>query len=230
MIGRTNCGAGGGNISFAVNAVKSETITISQNGTTVKTIAMPSITNASSAVSLPVGTYTFTGSVGGWTKTATIGRKTESVNVWPDGALFWYGRNFAGGWEASPVYSVVAPTISFTDISAKCNQSNTAGGTMRADARLYFINQIQKGSYTTLHAQLKVTASNANAPIAHVGLNTSGKNNSDTVSGTVAYSTGSKTINTPIGNYDNFYVSFGCQKMNSYSYTAGAEVFAIWLE
>lgn len=226
MIGRTNCGAGGGKVSFSINAVKSETVTISQNGATVMTVTMPGITNASVAVTLPAGTYSFRGSVGGWTKTVTISRKTTSVNVWPDGALFWYGRNFAGGWEANPVYSGTRPSISFTDTSAKCNHGS--GGELYSDARLYLVNRIQKGSYTALHAKINVTASNT-APRSQVGLNTSSKASSDTVSQTFT-STGSKTVNTAIGNNSQFYVSFGCRKEGSYSYSAGIEVFAIWLE
>lgn len=227
MIGRTNCGAGGGGkVSFSIYAVKSETVTISQNGATVMTVTMPSITTASVAVTLPAGTYSFRGSVSGWTKTATVDRKTASVNVWPAGALFWYGRNFAGGWEANPVYSGTKPSISFTDTSAKCNHAS--GGELYSEARLYLVNKIQKGSYTTLHAKINVTASNT-APTSQVGLNTSGKTNSDTVKQSFS-STGSKTVNTTIGNNSQFYVSFGCTKEGSYSYSAGVEVFAIWLE
>lgn len=226
MIGRTNCGAGGGKVSFSINAVKSETVTITQNGATVMTVTMPGIKNASVAVTLPAGTYSFRGSVGGWTKTATISRKTTSVNVWPDGALFWYGRNFAGGWDANPVYSGTKPSISFTDTSAKCNHAS--GGELYSEARLYLVNKIQKGSYTALRAKITVTASNT-APTSQVGLNTSSKANSDTVSQTFS-STGSLTVNTAIGNNSQFYVSFGCRKVGSYSYSAGIEVFAIWLE
>lgn len=227
MIGRTNCGAGGGKVSFSINAVKSETVTISQNGATVMTVTMPGITNASVAVTLPAGAYTFTGSVGGWTKTAAIGRKTTSVNVWPDRALFWYGRNFAGGWDNNPVYSKAKPSISFTDTSVKCT-NGVATDSLYADSRLYLVQQFAKGSSTMLHAKLTVTASNSAAPQAHIGLNTS-KSNSDLV-GTTWTSTGSKTANINIGTYDRFYVSFGTSKNSSYSYTTSVEVFAIWLE
>lgn len=227
MIGRTNCGAGGGKVSFSINAVKSETVTITQNGATVMTVTMPGITNASVAVTLPAGTYSFRGSVGGWTKTAAIGRKTTSVNVWPDGALFWYGRNFAGGWEAKAVYSKMQPSISSSDTSIKCTNGVNANS-LYADSRLYLVNLISKGSYTTLHAKMNITASNSAAPQAHVGLNTS-KSNSDLV-GASWTSTGNVTANVNIGTYSNFYVSFGTSKNGSYSYTTAAEIFAIWLE
>jgi len=93
--------------TFTINGAASETITISDNSgnsvatvTTDSTGAMTTLDgiNATS-ITLESGTYTFTSSVanpvgetsGNYSKTVNVDGNTEMVNVYPDGALYWYG-------------------------------------------------------------------------------------------------------------------------------------------
>lgn len=96
MIGRTNAGGGGGGTTvITFKAAPGSTIAWSGPQTGSVTLAS-SATSAS--VQLKRGTYTFTNtlSVAGstktiYTKTTVVGKEAATINLYPDGAVFWYG-------------------------------------------------------------------------------------------------------------------------------------------
>lgn len=95
MIGRTNAGTTGGNAVVIFNAAYGSTI--SWTGTDEGTVTLG--TDASTiSVQIKRGTYVFANTlyVDGatrtiYTKTVTVGRGATVVNMYPDGAVYWYG-------------------------------------------------------------------------------------------------------------------------------------------
>jgi hypothetical protein len=75
-------------ITITLNGAPGETITYS--GTESGTTTLNSSGSGSLAGVKP-GSYTFKGGVSGYSKTATI-NVSSTVNVWPAGAIYWYGR------------------------------------------------------------------------------------------------------------------------------------------
>lgn len=94
MIGRTNAGGGGGGkVTVTINAPKNSTV--SWTGTESGSVNMGSVTQATAT--LKAGTYSFSCSLtlDGtattiFTRTAAV-TKGSVVNMYPDGAVFWYG-------------------------------------------------------------------------------------------------------------------------------------------
>lgn len=96
MIGRTNAGGGGGGTTVVTfKAAPGSTIAWSGPQSGSATLATSATT---ASVQLKRGTYTFTNtlSVNGstrtiYTKTTVVGKDAATINLYPDGAVFWYG-------------------------------------------------------------------------------------------------------------------------------------------
>lgn len=113
--------------TFTVNGGHGETITISENGEVIRTVPLES--DGTGTVTLDnVGgkTLVFTGGLSGYEQPVSVGAEEEmTVNVYPDGALYWYGREFVdktGGWSANNV--TVSSGVEVNALSIKKNTSD----------------------------------------------------------------------------------------------------------
>ena len=90
-------GGGGSDITFTLYSATQDTVTISQNGTTVETVTIESGNSAD--VTLPKGRYTFTSSIAKnpddlsafYSKEFDITPAVIDVYLMPDNVLYWYG-------------------------------------------------------------------------------------------------------------------------------------------
>lgn len=80
--------------SLTLNGAPGETITWSgqESGSTVLDSE-----GAATLDALEVGTYTFQGSVSGYSESVAVTKTTSEINVWPKGAIYWYGRFVQSG-------------------------------------------------------------------------------------------------------------------------------------
>ena len=90
-------------VAVTINGAVSETITIKSGGTTVATVTTGS--NAKATLNIKPGTYTFTSNVAKsttnvnsyYSKRVTITSSTNTINFYPDGAVYWFGNgNYSG--------------------------------------------------------------------------------------------------------------------------------------
>lgn len=98
--------------TFTVNGGHGETITISDNEENIGSVTLDSAGTGTVTLTGCSGkTLVFTGGLSGYERTVDVGFASEmTVNVYPDKAIYWYGREFAditGGWtaRATPLYS-----------------------------------------------------------------------------------------------------------------------------
>ena len=122
----------GENITFTLYSATEDTVTISQNGSTVKTVTIAS--GNSAEVTLPKGRYTFTSSVAkntsdftqAYSKEIDITPDVIDAYVMPKGALYWYGYmsddlevvNRTNGWVFDdPAWQDIAPTFNTNAIN-----------------------------------------------------------------------------------------------------------------
>ena len=63
---------------------------------------------------IPVGVYTVSGSVSGYSKTLTVTKNTVRINAWPDNATvyYWYGYAPIGEWKATAALPSGSPYTS----------------------------------------------------------------------------------------------------------------------
>ncbi len=87
-------GGSSSKVGVAVNGAVNEII--SYSGASAGSIQL-NVNGRGSINGLPAGVYTFTGSISGYSKTVTVDKNTSVINVYPDGALFWYGNGDAMG-------------------------------------------------------------------------------------------------------------------------------------
>lgn len=115
---------------------KVSNITITLHGGALETITITGLygsptvtTNSDGNVSyyLPIGTFTFSGSVSGQSFERTVAKDTTDVYVMPEGALYWYGYkgeqfeevNSENGWvcwDASELSPLISPTYNINSI------------------------------------------------------------------------------------------------------------------
>lgn len=146
MIGRTNCGAGGGgSAAVTINAPKNSTV--SWTGTESGSVSMGSLTQAS--VTMKPGTYNFVCklTVNGaettiFSKTAAV-TKGAVVNLYPDGALYWYGMTI------HPLIASgnVVPTVTYNANSLHIEARPSGYDTYYSYARA----EIDVTSYVSMH-------------------------------------------------------------------------------
>lgn len=122
-------------VVVSVYGAANETITLAHSNGTVFSVKHGGI------MELPYGTYTVTGGISKYSKTATVNKNTTRINAWPDGATiyYWYGYKPIGNWAAiasvpstSPYHDApIAPQISESTNSVSFNSQDSArGGTV----------------------------------------------------------------------------------------------------
>ena len=135
------------NVTVTLNGGCNETITYT--GTSSGSVVLNN--NCHNSVTIPVGTYTFTGSYSG-SGTAVTQAVTANctINVYPAGAVFWYGN---GDESGESLYSV---TGGFTDSNyVPSGVTGSSGGYQAGpngnglDHRVYTESQYQNGYHVT---------------------------------------------------------------------------------
>lgn len=110
---------GGGKSSEAniiLRGIPDEKITITLNGVAIDVVTLDSSGDGNVIVKNAVRKdMTLTGSISGYSKTVNIVNNRMVIDVWPDGALYWYGRFFndvTGDWIAKgKAYSSGTPIV-----------------------------------------------------------------------------------------------------------------------
>lgn len=113
--------------TFTINGGHGETVTAFYNGESIDSVQLDSTgTGKVDLNSVGGKTITFTGGLSGYSIAVDVGDAREmTVNVYPDGALYWYGREFVdktGGWSANNV--AVSSGVEVNALSIKKNTSD----------------------------------------------------------------------------------------------------------
>lgn len=213
MIGRTNCGAGGGGrAAVTINAPKNSTV--SWMGTESGSVSMGSLTQAN--VTMKPGTYSFVCklTVNGaettiFSKTAAV-TKGAVVNLYPDGALYWYGmtlRELTASGDA-------VPTITYNANSLRIEASPRGSGLYYSYARA----EMDVTSYGSLHC---------------IGVNGDRNNwefGVDTTSQSIPSTYGEATMDISSQTGSKAVGLIGYVSNPGAAWTYNADVYALWLE
>ena len=157
--------------AFTVNGGYGETVTISDGDTTVESVTLESDGTGKVSVSnVKNKTLTFTGGLSGHTVDVEVGQAAEmTVNVYPDGALFWYGRTFesiTGGWERKAYGGTTSGSFALYDDRIEVNSPNI---TKTVCVGLINFDPASLTKYTVLNAKFTFTV-NGGSPGARVGI------------------------------------------------------------
>jgi hypothetical protein len=164
-------------VSCTINGAPGETI--SYSGAKLGSVTLDS-SGTATVSNLPVGSYTFTGSISGYSKSVSV-TASQAINVWPNGKIiYWYGR-FGTGFDAAGVN-----IASSKPLTKETNHlySDTASKYWGA---LYFTPTVLRGSYTKLRVDAKMHASSSQSA---VGLYTSYGAGNPVTNSAVAYANG----------------------------------------
>jgi len=154
------------NVTVTLNGGISETI--SYSGTSSGSVTLG--TNGKGTVSLPTGTYTFTGGLSGHSTGSVSITAAKTVNVYPAGALFWYGNGDTSGdslynsgntfAEDNYVYPsgasrnklvTVTVTAGTNDISIKMKYTSSDGYAKVATGTATFQRSVNLSGYTKIN-------------------------------------------------------------------------------
>ena len=213
MIGRTKCGAGGGgSAAVTINAPKNSTV--SWTGTESGSVSMGSLTQAS--VTMKPGTYNFVCKLTVNGAETTIFSKTVAVtkgavvNLYPDGALHWYGMTI------HPLIASgnVVPTVTYNANSLHIEARPSGYDTYYSYARA----EIDVTSYVSMHC---------------IGVNGDRNNwefGVDTTSQSIPSTYGEATldISAQIGSKAVGLIGYVSNPGTAWTYNA--DVYALWLE
>ena len=126
-------------VTVTVNGALGETIRYS--GTSSGTIKLDN-TGKKTGVQLDAGSYTFKSSVasalgstsGTYSKTVTINSSTTTVNVYPDGAIYWYGNGSVSGSSLYSKCGGISWQYSYGDGAYTYSTNGTANSITNIDA------------------------------------------------------------------------------------------------
>jgi len=130
--------------AVSVYGAVGETITLTHSDGTVYTASN------GGALELPVGTYTVKGGTSGYSKSVTVVRKTTRINAYPDGAVYWYGR------EVQPMLALANNTFGYINATKYTGyvelraQAQYEKGVSAASASLLTQNTIDLSKWTTI--------------------------------------------------------------------------------
>lgn len=213
MIGRTNCGAGsGGNAAVTINAPKNSTV--SWTGTESGSISMGSLTQAS--VTMKPGTCSFVCKlmVNGaettiFSKTAAV-TKGAVVNLYPDGALYWYGMTI----HQLIASGDVVPTVTYNANSLHVEASPSGSSMYYSYARA----EMDVTPYSSMHC---------------IGVNGDRNNwqfGVDTTLQSIPSTFGESTLNISSQAGSKAVGLIGHVRNPGAAWTYNADVYAMWLE
>lgn len=223
--------------TFTVNGGYGETVTISGEGMTPKTVTLDS-TGVGTAVLTGVAgkTLTFTGGTSGYERPVDVGIEGAMiVNVYPDGALFWYGRQFkdvTGGWANNSNLKAASGTQSgVANIGSTINVVSVQQP-IASSCAASTVNKINIGNNTVLYAKVDNNVAYNEEGILHyyatLLMHTFSSGLYGDASAKAEYSSaGITTLNIPLDSLDKtsgYYVSVASKNHR------GCSAYAIWME
>lgn len=219
MIGRTNCGVGGGGglkVSVAILGAKNEVV--SYTGKDTGTVTLD--TNGTGTATLKKGSYTFTGGISGFVKSVDVSGDM-TVYVRPQRIIYWYGvkaetMNIDGEGYDSPS---ITENKNSTTVSVNSSGVNSEFNYMTT-------TEVELSSYNNLKGICAKATGNNFRLLTYTGnrnavdLNVGGSFPSD------AKSTATLNISSVAGSY---YVGIAGSVYNRPG-TREIIVYALWLE
>ena len=233
----TRRGGVSGKLICTVNGACGEVVTIADyDGEVIETVQLDSAgTRIVELRGVRNSALTFTGSISGYVKSVIIGKEEERVvNVFPDGALYWYGREFAeitGGWSSrhngSNSFSAVKQTNAIRMTGSYSSGNDASHGGVGTTSKVNVQN------YKTLYALVNVT-NDCQASFFSVGSNLN--NATSYAEGSAiaktsgfAYTTGVKTVKLTSITYAA-HVGVTIVVGANYGRDGSANVLAVWME
>lgn len=169
---------------------------------------------------LSAGSYTFTGSVSGYSCTVSINESTTDVYVMPEGALYWYGNECSdviGGWNTQGKYS------DYTSSASGTVTKNSDHIKITVQSNVWAVctdNVVNLSGYSSLHCIFEnTTGGNISISLSETKLKEFGE------IGRIVFE-GSSAIKELVFNFNSSssaYVTVG-------GYISTIKTYAVWLE
>lgn len=172
--------------TITVNGAPGETI--SYSGAATGSVKLDS-TGTGTISDLDLGDYSFTGSVSGYTKDVTIS-KNGTVNVYPDGAIYWYGRFVKGESftgiairSANETYAKSGNNTPTITIGTNSVTIKSGTGNLRTSTAYLQSIALKAGTVTVKYTSTRIitgrmmvfnSLTNGHANTAYVGVDTNG--------------------------------------------------------
>lgn len=241
MIGRTNCGAGGGG-KATIEILSPVGSVVSWTGPESGSITMSSTGYTSGAV-LKKGMYVFTSALALDGETVTIYTKTMAVSagsvvaMYPDGAVYWYGI---------PVVSLFAkaftpPSNTSGSVTTSINYIDAEYIRSYSGAKLVMTGTtipLSTAGRSTMHVIYKDTGSSRNVITTRFFAQTAVPSSSTSIASGAIYTTGNTAtrteIQTSLGALAGESLYFGTAYDAYSSYSGGGackhRIYAVWVE
>ncbi len=174
---------------------------------------------------LSAGSYIFTGSVSGYSRTVSINKSTTDVYVMPEGALYWYGNecsDITGGWSADG-YNLNSSSYPNGLITPTKNTNNfyLPSGTWKQSI-IGTVNTINTINYNRI--KFIVTSNNDQPHLGVVSAKITAEDGARTMTGTTTNGVFELDLSSYQGNYYPYFRnSNGRGEADGYAY-------AVWLE
>lgn len=198
-----------------------ETLTFAQNG-----VVVYDAVKENTEVEIRQGTYTVTGSVSGYAKKITI-KKAGTYNAYPDGAVYWYGREIypitvAKGGKSGSYSTTANATKNTQSVYLYVKTRGDAGATMRAS--MYTTNAVNTSGYSEIKikASLGQTAYTYSRTLGH-------KSSAGVGDFSNSASSGVNTITSP-GSMVHLGATVGATTYGPVYSISEMTVHAIWLD
>ena len=178
---------------------------------------------------LPIGEFTFSGSISGESFVRNINKDTNKVYVMPEHSLYWYGNectDITGGWQCwnaqNGGYGIGTSTLLSNSIyfaSSGVNQTQYASSKL----------PIAIEKFSNLHSKLEIKTQKSTQYCSFgYGITSEvsvGSHIQSTIVGTSASSVGIHQLTTDVSSYNEEYYVFGTAYYLGNGYT-----YALWLE
>ena len=233
MLGSTVVWTNIESVTVTVYGAASETVTIT-NGTETFTVATTALGVGTKTIDLPLGTYTVSGSVSGYSHSVEVNMDTTEIAAYPSGAIYWYGR------EVVAMSTTINAAYSSGNATERANYIELYGWT-RPDsvktsiAQIISANTVNTSGYSSIKFDVTpVSRERANGGYAQFDFGyKSATTNTVAFTGTTLTASGSRktySIATPGGS-----VYIGARAYTAWNgYTGNkrmqAYVHAIWME
>ena len=217
MIGRTNCGAGGG-LKVTVTILGAKNEVVSYTGKDTGTVTLDA--NGTGTTTLKKGSYTFTGGISGFVKSVDVSGDM-TVYVRPQRIIYWYGVKA----ETMDIDGVDYSSPSITENENSTTVSVNSSG-VNSSFNYMTTTEVELSSYSSLNAICAKATGNNFRLLTYTGnrnavdMNIGGSFPSD------AKSTATFDISSVTGSY---YVGIAGSTYNRPA-TREIIVYALWLE
>lgn len=156
--------------TFTVNGGHGETVTVYHDGENIGSVTLDSSGTGTLVLSGCAGkTLVFSGGLSGYKKTVIAGVEGEkTVDVYPDGAMYWYGRKFEEKTGGFTKQVSVGTGVRFNSSNIEFYATKVNG----RDAAVYTGNKMNLQGYTKLCANVTASAHSGAFADVNLGLTT----------------------------------------------------------